>query len=300
MDRLCSSYPEILFIPTSMTNNIIYGSSKFRSKQRFPVLSYYHDSSKAAICRSSQPLAGLTKKCKEDILLLQAIAKSSHNSPQLVIVDTRPKINALANKAKGKGFEDTKNYPFCKFYFSGIENIHVMRESRQKLFQAIYSNHDSYISFMNAVDNSGWMKHIKAILDAAIFVSQTILCGTNVLVHCSDGWDRTSQTCALASLFLDPFYRTIHGFIILIEKDFLSFGHRFSTRCQHLAGDNKNVAPIFLQFLDCVWQVLRQFPASFQFNELFLIYISKNVYSCEYGTFLYNSVSERKKNKYFK
>ena len=27
--------------------------------------------------------------------------------------------------------------------------------------------------------------------------------------HCSDGWDRTSQTCALAQLMLDPYYRTI-------------------------------------------------------------------------------------------
>ena len=38
--------------------------------------------------------------------------------------------------------------------------------------------------------------------------------GVSVVVHCSDGWDRTSQTCALTSLLLDPFYRTIHGFMV--------------------------------------------------------------------------------------
>lgn len=34
----------------------------------------------------------------------------------------------------------------------------------------------------------------------------------NVVVHCSDGWDRTSQMCALAQLMIDPYYRTFEGF----------------------------------------------------------------------------------------
>ncbi len=35
---------------------------------------------------------------------------------------------------------------------------------------------------------------------------------SSVLVHCSDGWDRTAQLTALAMLMLDPYYRTIKGF----------------------------------------------------------------------------------------
>jgi len=34
----------------------------------------------------------------------------------------------------------------------------------------------------------------------------------------SDGWDRTSQLVSLAQMLLDPHYRTIKGFAILIEK----------------------------------------------------------------------------------
>ena len=41
---------------------------------------------------------------------------------------------------------------------------------------------------------------------------QAIEQGISVLVHCSDGWDRTAQTCSLASLLLDPYYRRIEGF----------------------------------------------------------------------------------------
>lgn len=50
---------------------------------------------------------------------------------------------------------------------------------------------------------------------------------TSVLVHCSDGWDRTAQLTALSMLMLDPYYRTIKGFEILIEKEWVSFGHKF-------------------------------------------------------------------------
>lgn len=44
------------------------------------------------------------------------------------------------------------------------------------------------------------------------FVFQMIQEGISVMIHCSDGWDRTAQTCSLASLMLDPYYRTINGF----------------------------------------------------------------------------------------
>lgn len=40
-------------------------------------------------------------------------------------------------------------------------------------------------------------------------VAQTIVEGRPVLVHCTDGWDRTPQITALAEILLDPYYRTI-------------------------------------------------------------------------------------------
>lgn len=41
--------------------------------------------------------------------------------------------------------------------------------------------------------------------------------GVSVLVHCSDGWDRTAQACSVASVLLDPYYRTIKGLMVIIS-----------------------------------------------------------------------------------
>ena len=39
----------------------------------------------------------------------------------------------------------------------------------------------------------------------------------SVVVHCTDGWDRTAQLTALAMLMLDPYYRTIRGFEVHVH-----------------------------------------------------------------------------------
>ena len=52
-------------------------------------------------------------------------------------------------------------------------------------------------------------------------------------------------------------------------------------------------SPIFLQFIDCVWQMMQQNPKVFEFNEKFLFTILQNMYTCQFGTFLYNCEKER-------
>lgn len=44
----------------------------------------------------------------------------------------------MANKAQGKGYENENHYANTQFYFIGIENIHVMRSSLQKLIECNY------------------------------------------------------------------------------------------------------------------------------------------------------------------
>jgi hypothetical protein len=126
-----------------------------------------------------------------------------------------------------------------------------------------------------------------------------------VFLHCSHGWDRTSQVAALSQLFLDPFYRTRYGFSVLVEKDFMSFGHPFHLRCAHGEGrndkssqsqtssDEGQISPIFLQFLDCVYQIVHLYPEGFEFNAKYLLELSFHIYSCRFGNMLCDTERER-------
>lgn len=64
------------------------------------------------------------------------------------------------------------------------------------------------------------------------------------------------QVVSIAQILLDPYHRTMEGFKMLVEKDWLSFGHRFTHNGSHTSATPiSSFTPIFLQFLDVVHQV---------------------------------------------
>jgi myotubularin-related protein 6/7/8 len=289
-----------------------------------------------------------------------------------LIVDARPTVNALAMQAVGLGSENMDHYKFATKAYLGIDNIHVMRNSLEKVIEAIK---DSDISKLppnrEVLAKSGWLKHITGLLDGSALIARQVgIQHSHVLIHCSDGWDRTSQLSALSQLMLDPYYRTLDGFIVLVEKDWLAFGHMFQHRSGFLnsekwfatqndalagsaiqpggAGEGrgdaienallsakrffnkggpkeetldsdgeilpedmpkskkgkdsltdkeatkpKETSPVFHQFLDATYQLLYQYPTRFEFNERFLRRLLYHLYSCQYGTFLYNNEKSR-------
>lgn len=100
---------------------------------------------------------------------------------------------------------------------------------------------------------------VSKILKATNQILDTMIVkNNNVLVHCSDGWDRTAQMCSLAQQCMDPYYRTLDGLIVLINKDWISFGHQFRLRFGHYDHNYKEEqrSPVFIQYLDCVRQLI--------------------------------------------
>ena len=329
--KLCETYPELTYniVTEDITINDIINASNYRMKNRFQTLCYYDKKSKGSIWRSSQNKIGITgARNLNDEKIFKGIKKLNENK-ELYIFDARPYLSALANRIKGGGFENINNYD-CKLIFCEIDNIHDVRNSFNKLKNLILLNEIKNINntnnnnnindnnnnnninlnnnsntehitifntynFFSEFENTFWPKFIFQLISKSIQISKLIKNGNSVLIHCSDGWDRASQLTALSQLFIDPYYRTIEGFIVLIEKDFISFGHNFRFRLGIEYNLNENeMSPVFLQFLDCVSQILFIYPTVFEFNMNLLIFIVYHLTSGKYGTFLCNNEKERK------
>lgn len=456
------TYPAVLGVPASISDNTLNYASKYRSRARIPALTYLHPVNNCSITRCSQPMVGVRQnRSIQDEKLLASIFSTTRNDRPLattqislpetetsgssvedispretegqftnaeeledeviaklrgdeepnvkdkpivygaqqsnLIVDARPTVNAYAMQAIGLGSENMDNYKFATKAYLGIDNIHVMRDSLNKVVETLK---DSDLTPLppnrEQLAKSGWLKHIANMLDGVGLIARQVgVHHSHVLIHCSDGWDRTSQLSALSQICLDPYYRTMKGFIVLVEKDWLSFGHMFRHRSGHLNSEKwfqienerissksesdrtksgapndplagagkafenallsakgffnrdananasreslvdsdtdvdpfatdqspktgrrsgttaspararatstekettkvKETAPIFHQFLDAVYQLLHQYPTRFEFNERFLRRLLYHVYSCQYGTFLYDNEKSRK------
>eukprot|EP00004_Rigifila_ramosa_P020806 TRINITY_DN5442_c0_g1_i2.p1 TRINITY_DN5442_c0_g1~~TRINITY_DN5442_c0_g1_i2.p1 ORF type:complete len:296 (+),score=46.84 TRINITY_DN5442_c0_g1_i2:781-1668(+) len=270
----------------------IRGVAAFRSRGRIPVLCWMSPDSQThtsppVLCRCSQPQVGISgKRCLEDEDFLLAINNATGILKKLCVMDARPRANAVANSAKGGGNENLEHYTNCNLIYLRIDNIHAVRDSYTKMLETCTERGTK--NFFSEVDSSGWLQLTQLILQGAVQIAENIhIKQISVVVHCSDGWDRTAQLCSLSELLLDPFYRSFRGFQILIEKEWCDFGHKFHERCGHgdkNYGDSQR-SPIFLEFLDCVWQIWTQYPCSFEFNENFLVFIAEHLYSCIFGTF---------------
>ncbi|VDB82792.1 unnamed protein product [Peniophora sp. CBMAI 1063] len=354
----CPTYPARMVVPTRISDATLQYAVKYRSKGRIPALTYLHWANYGSITRSSQPLVGLTNaRSVQDEKLVEAVFQS-HQAPESragtasppaaiygatatnLIIDARPTTNAMANTAKGAGTENMDYYKECRKAYLGIDNIHTMRDSLNKVVEALRET-EMLATSMNiggssmlpvdrqALRRSGWLRHLASIVEGTLVIVRNVhVNSSHVLIHCSDGWDRTSQLSALSQICLDPYYRTMRGFQVLVEKDWLAFGHRFLDRCGHLSSDKffiapaegttdgaaggagaffasmqnrfggnhhiKETSPVFHQFLESVRNVQRQFPERFEFNEQYLRDLYYHLYSCQFGTFLLNSEKERR------
>jgi hypothetical protein len=298
---MCSSYPEIIVVPAQITDDELKESASFRTKGRIPTLCYFYKENGASIWRSSQTRSGLTyQRNEKDEKLLSAIydINSTHqNKLCLIIYDARPYLNAFANRFRGAGYENTDNYKNTEICFCEIDNIHCIRTAYTKLNNLLVNKISENKHFLSQLEATLWLNYIYQILKSATEIAAKIIKGHTVLIHCSDGWDRSSQLTSLAQILIDPYYRTLEGFMVLVEKEWLSFGHQFGLRnglynAKDHSEDQR--APIFLQWLDCIHQLLTQFPYLFEFNMDFLLFLAYHLNSCKYGSFLFNNEQERK------
>lgn len=227
-------------------------------------------------------------------------------SPEQVAANTARMIAQRVSSARvfvlidkdGKQPSRADAFPQCEFMEVDHHDARELREAYQRLMEACSplntsagANDDE--TFLSRVGESGWLKQVQMVLRLAGMIVDLLDTQCASVVLCLEsGWEVTAQIVSVAELLLDPFYRTVRGFSVLIEKEWAAFGHRFSHRHKQTTLD-PSIAPFFLQFLDCVNQIREQFPLSFEFNEYFLRFIAHHAFSNRFVDFLYDSEAER-------
>ncbi|NXA12294.1 MTMRB protein, partial [Sapayoa aenigma] len=123
--------------------------------------------------------------------------------------------------------------------------------------------------------------------------------GKGTLPHCLPPPEPSDRdlNCLLASLVQllgDPHARSLPGFQSLVQREWVAAGHPFPRRLGLLCRDTpREEAPVFLLFLDCTWQLLRQFPADFGFTETFLLALHDSSFSPYFSTFRFSCQRQR-------
>ncbi|RHY34129.1 hypothetical protein DYB32_001111, partial [Aphanomyces invadans] len=325
---VCDSYPPTLVLPAALSQSSIASAAGFRAKNRLPVVTWIHPVHNSVLARSSQPLLGRIlsgTSCNMDESIVKFYRNLPGTSKPFYIFDARKSKAATGNRLMGKGgVETSENYDGAIIYHLDIANMYKMQSSYlgtalppSTTCQSITScsvalakicivpEYDK--TWWSAVEvrllyslpayalATRWFEHLHLILDGASRIARVLeVEGASALVHCSDGWDRTCQLVCLAQIMLDPYYRTLHGFATLVEKDWCLFGHKRLGGNRGKDPMRDKMSPVFFQFLDAVYQMVAQFPNAFEFNEHCLLHVANALTSGLYGTFVYDSYQHRK------
>jgi small GTP-binding protein len=285
--KLIPTYPQSLIVPAQVTDDEIKKYSKCRMRRRFPVVVWKHPRGESLIVRADEP--DLTSF---DTSTTDAIQKKADDVTFLEAYTTRG-VLIVFDPGEQKTYEHC--YPNLQVNFLRLADNTTTRELFNKLQYMPFMGTSGFFKNRSPyAPNTRWLDYIRAIIFAAQKIVTALESDSVVVIHHSFNNDNDFTLSALCQLMLDGYYRTLKGFQILIEKEWLSYGYPFRRALGHLQmNPDAEQAPTFLQFIECVWQLMNQFPRHFQFNENFLIYILDSMYSCEFGTFLGNSDAER-------
>ena len=291
---LCPSYPQEVVVPAICDRDLLTESARFRQGGRFPVISYYHKKTGASLLRSGQPMVGNSqKRCDWDKKLLNACLVNKQRGR---IIDTRTKASVSLALPKGGGTEQPGMYPQWLLEYVGLDTATAMLESYEKMFKLCVETDGASVGqqWHATLSSTKWHTYImNALMNASKIADFLDTDSSSVLVHGTNGTDNSLVLTSLTQLMLDPYTRRLEGFIELIIREWIFGGFPFRTRVTGLLISSKGRAPTFLLFLECVWQLWRQFARSFEFTEELLHLIHEHSNGSEYGTFTANSMKER-------
>ena len=163
----------------------------------------------------------------------------------------------------------------------------VISHSFEKLWNACLVKDDE--SFYKNLESSKWLHHIQALLRASRHIARTIKCDRNpVVVLDETGRDMSCLVVSLVLILCDRHCRTINGFANLINKEWISAGYSFCSSLMSIKGKDSHFSPTFIMFLDCVHNIILQYPTEFEFTDMYLTEILDKILAGESELFMFN------------
>ncbi|XP_071378093.1 myotubularin-related protein 11 [Centroberyx affinis] len=148
--------------------------------------------------------------------------------------------------------------------------------------------------WLSTLESTHWLDYTRSCLRKAAEVACLLRIGhLTVALQEAEDRDLSCVVSSLVQVMCDPHCRTQPGFQGLVQKEWVMGGHRFYSRINYHRDNDKEEAPVFLLFLDCVWQLWSQYPSRFQLTGDFLLALHDSVHLPLFSSFLANCQRER-------
>ncbi|KAL4613372.1 myotubularin-related protein 10-like [Arapaima gigas] len=256
------SLPEYFVVPVSLADQDLKQYSGFFTGQRLPLWCWNHPNGSALVRMAS--IKDPMQQRKLDQRICTAITKS------------HPKRSDVLKSDLDKTLPNIQDIQAAFVRLRQICVIEPFEETEER--------------WLSSVEGSRWLEYVRTFLKHAAEVVY-MLEGQHASVVLQEEEDR-DLNCVISSLvliMLDPHYRSRLGFQGLVQREWVMAGHRFLDRCNHLKKNDREESPLFLLFLNCVWQLMNQYPTAFEFTETYLTVLSDSMWIPIFTTFLFNS-----------
>ncbi|KAJ8391588.1 hypothetical protein AAFF_G00087290 [Aldrovandia affinis] len=263
---LSAHLPEYFVVPASLADSDLKQFSGFFTAQRLPLWCWNHQNGSALVRMAS--IRDPAQHRKLDQRICNAVTMS------------HPKRGDVLKADLDRSLPSIQDVQAAFVRLRQICVIEPFEESEEK--------------WLSSMESCRWLEYVRAFLKQSAEVVY-MLEGeqASVILQEDEGRDLSCVVSSLVQLILDAHFRSLTGFQSLVQKEWVMAGHRFLDRCNHLKKSSKEESPLFLLFLDCVWQLMDQYPSAFQFTDTYLTVLSDSMWIPVFSTFLFNCPRQR-------
>ncbi|KAM9294427.1 myotubularin-related protein 11 [Gastrophryne carolinensis] len=256
----CTSLSRYFVVPCKLLDNDLKKTFAHFHQRRIARWSWHHPGGSDLL--RSAGFDSNTEPDKEDLRSMRLLLFANHS--QCVVIDTCEDLPSLSD-------------------------IQISHLKLRALCSSDSSTPVSDEKWLSNLEGTRWLDYVRACLKKATEVSMLLIeRKRSVVLQESEDRDLNCLLASLVQLILDPYTRTLSGFQSLVQKEWVTAGHPFMQRMNHFKRSDKEESPVFLLFLDCVWQFVQQFSTAFEFTEAYVMALHDSSYSLFCSTFTHN------------